>query len=43
MVVREYDYIRGNTVLAPERKKSVQEVKRKNIDNNDRRYLAWMQ
>lgn len=29
MVVREYDYIRGNTVLAPERKKSVQEVKRK--------------
>lgn len=29
MVVREYDYIRGNTVLAPERKKSVQEVKQK--------------
>ena len=29
MGVREYDYIRGNTALAPERKKSVQEVKRK--------------
>lgn len=29
MAVREYDYIRGNTVLAPERKVTEQEVKRK--------------
>lgn len=29
MVVREYDYIRGTTALAPEKKKSVQEVTRK--------------
>lgn len=29
MVVREYDYIRGNTALAPERKIKEQEVKRK--------------
>lgn len=29
MVVREYDYIRGNTALAPERKIKEQEVKKK--------------
>ncbi|MBM6859668.1 cell division protein FtsL, partial [Clostridium saudiense] len=29
MVVREYDYIRGNTALAPERKIKEQDVKKK--------------